>query len=282
MNTNLLSSTNKSFSQYFLYCRTPKVESIIDSTFSEDTPYWTKRFFDDDQYDYFIVDPNNGILTTGGIIAKYGSIGNWRISKQGLYQKDSTNNKYMFLGYNPNKANPLNGNEDIDYGIFMSSNEYTDPLFSVTWDGYMTARKGKIGKISPWHISDSGLTQTNIFGTIYMGSPVGGSDWDRGDKFVIWAGTYTGLLEGTAYENAYQSANFAVSNNGHLYSIKGTIGGWNITENDLTSSNGVIRLNSSLGQIIIGEDDDGNAAILIDGNTGIITLQHLVGDVNTG
>lgn len=282
LNTNLLSLANKSFSQYFLYCRTPKVESIIDSTFSEDTPYWTKKFFDDDQYDYFIVDPNNGILTTGGIIAKYGSIGNWHISKQGLYQKDSTNNKYMFLGYNPNKANPLNGSEDVDYGIFMSSNEYADPLFSVTWDGYMTARKGKIGKISPWHISDSGLTQTNNFGTIYMGSPVGGSDWDNGDKFIIWAGTYTGLLEGIAYENAYQSANFAVSNNGHLYSIKGTIGGWNITENDLTSSNGVIRLNSSLGQIIIGEDDDGNAAILIDGNTGIITLQHLVGDVNTG
>jgi len=35
--------------------------------------------------DYFIVDPNNGVLTTGGIIARYGKIGNWLISSSGLY-----------------------------------------------------------------------------------------------------------------------------------------------------------------------------------------------------
>jgi hypothetical protein len=35
----------------------------------------------------------------------------------------------------------------------------------------MIARAGKIGKDSPWYISDAGLTQTNNFGTIFLGSP---------------------------------------------------------------------------------------------------------------
>jgi hypothetical protein len=53
--------------------------------------------------DYFIVDPNNGILTTGGIIARYGKIGNWMISDAGLYQKytgtDKLTSRYMYFGY---------------------------------------------------------------------------------------------------------------------------------------------------------------------------------------
>ena len=56
--------------------------------------------------DYFIVDPNNGILTSGGVIARYGKIGNWLISESGLYQRYTapanspiTANRYMYLGY---------------------------------------------------------------------------------------------------------------------------------------------------------------------------------------
>jgi len=45
------------------------------------------------------------------------------------------------------------------------------PLFTVNWRGYMTARAGKIGYESPWYISDYGLTQTNNFGTIFLGNP---------------------------------------------------------------------------------------------------------------
>ena len=73
-------STNLGFSQYFLYAEVPKTTDT--SGGSEDLEKtWTRKFFDDESKDYFIVDPNNGILTTGGIIARYGSIGNWMISK---------------------------------------------------------------------------------------------------------------------------------------------------------------------------------------------------------
>lgn len=96
------------FSQYFLFAKTPK--NTIKSTpktelekLSEST-YWTQTFLQDSENDYFIVDPNNGVLTTGGIIASYGKIGEWLISRNGLYQRkinaDYPNrNRYMYLGY---------------------------------------------------------------------------------------------------------------------------------------------------------------------------------------
>jgi hypothetical protein len=40
----------------------------------------------------------------------------------------------------------------------------------------MTARSGKIGKESPWYVSDYGLTQTNNSGTIFLGNPGAPSD----------------------------------------------------------------------------------------------------------
>lgn len=45
------------------------------------------------------------------------------------------------------------------------------PFFSVRWNGYMTARHGKIGYDSPWYISDAGLTQKNNSGIIFLGDP---------------------------------------------------------------------------------------------------------------
>jgi len=51
----------------------------------------------------------------------------------------------------------INGDQNR-YAIFAGYTPDTDPLFSVNWRGYMTARAGKIGKNSPWYISDNGLT----------------------------------------------------------------------------------------------------------------------------
>ena len=66
-------------------------KSILQNTYAdeienlESTVYWAKKFYNDPNYDYFIVDPNNGMLTTGGIVASYGKIGNWMIGKHGMY-----------------------------------------------------------------------------------------------------------------------------------------------------------------------------------------------------
>lgn len=92
---------------YFLYAEAKKsTKSDIDSFDKlELSTAWVNKYMLDSGKDYFIVDPNNGVLTTGAIIARYGKIGNWLISSQGLYQKyvDPTGyvqgNRFMYLGY---------------------------------------------------------------------------------------------------------------------------------------------------------------------------------------
>lgn len=91
-----------SFSQNFLYCKVPKATSLINSianNIEDEEASWAKSYLNDNVNDYFIVDPNYGVLTTGGVIARYGKIGNWMISNAGLYQKDIVNHKFMYLGF---------------------------------------------------------------------------------------------------------------------------------------------------------------------------------------
>lgn len=100
------------YSPYFLYARTAKTAdtwgNFADlngtSVAEEGLISWTKPFFEDMESDYFIVDPNNGVLTTGGIVARYGKIGNWMISDNGLYQRydpktADDKGRYMYLGF---------------------------------------------------------------------------------------------------------------------------------------------------------------------------------------
>lgn len=98
----------KGYSQFFLYSEAKKTStaSLLGEDSLEQSTYWAKKYMDDTLKDYFIVDPNNGILTSGGVIARYGKIGNWLISESGIYQKYTapanspiTANRYMYLGY---------------------------------------------------------------------------------------------------------------------------------------------------------------------------------------
>lgn len=541
---DLLSSSNRSFSQYFLYAETPRTEGITDSYLPEDSAFWARKYFNDPKYyskDYFIVDPNNGILTTGGIVAKYGNLGNWYIGQQGLYQKHTQNlaegesPKYMFLGYdgmspeaydaekaniekwyqdevakveanyaevlyaydpvhyynaglgakqladfianmlgnteryrqqwvalnpdgdwateesrylaefwNDNKSSVLDqldpghphydsegnvtGNYMTGYGftarcimndtstllvngkygtynnyflnhvddtsftmityyyntialaaanvgkwnkwsgeysiteftrvandsmaaynkskeayeqqleeqrqapiirenalkelaaqrlqkleriwetgdserfcIFAGENEYYDPYFSVSWDGTMSARRGRIGKSSPWMIDDDGLTQENNFGRIYLGNPAKnphnpwwfdnttrvdliqlnstGNAYETDDEgryvgFAISAGDKTSNLTTTPDEMAMK---FGVRLDGFLYSTRGLIGGWNITDTELISVNAGIRMNSAESWIVLGKGPDNalkNYSIILDGANGVIAIKN--------
>ena len=106
-NNNIIFDDYYGYSSYFLYSEANKTStaSVTGEDSLEQSTYWAKQYMDDTSKDYFIVDPNNGILTTGGVIARYGKIGNWLISESGLYQKytdsntASTQNRYMYLGY---------------------------------------------------------------------------------------------------------------------------------------------------------------------------------------
>ncbi|MBE5925542.1 MAG: hypothetical protein E7270_00915 [Lachnospiraceae bacterium] len=76
-----------------MYCKVPRAEnsftSLTDGILGINS--WVREYFKDSSNDYFIVDPNYGVLTTGGIVAKYGALGNWMISNEGMYQKSEEN-----------------------------------------------------------------------------------------------------------------------------------------------------------------------------------------------
>jgi hypothetical protein len=105
----------------------------------------------------------------------------------------------------------------------------SDPNFEVTSAGHVTAKGG--GSIAGWDITDSQLQSSNLSG---------GGD-----------GSFTtqGILINT---NGYISAkNFFISSdglpkfNGVLTSTSGSLGGWQLNDNALTSPDGIIELSST-------------------------------------
>ncbi len=116
------------YSQYFLYAKVPKSTKNYNFHNEPDTlqeiASWTREFMNDAENEYFIVDPTNGVLTTGGIIAKYGKIGNWLISQTGLYQQHidevANQNRFMYLGYS-----------DLDDNTYASINNTYKPTYEA-------------------------------------------------------------------------------------------------------------------------------------------------------
>ena len=93
--------------------------------------------------DYFIVDPNNGVLTTGGIVARYGKIGNWMISDNGLYQRydpktADDKGRYMYLGFPSTETTEELGALKVIYDAKYENAyiDYLDKLNSLTVEYY--------------------------------------------------------------------------------------------------------------------------------------------------
>ena len=173
---------NQSISQYFLYAQTPRRVSTFAQDNEDGNPVWTTAwdqhtdaiwanpFMNDNEHDYFIVDPNYGVITTGGIFARYGRLGKdypWIISDYGLTQK----NKYgrIFLG-NPEKnlstgyliPNPTftmfdeNNNEyeeSVENNFFSASfsNNRNQIQTGIRADGYFYTKYATVGN---WYVND--------------------------------------------------------------------------------------------------------------------------------
>lgn len=105
---NWYDTSSRGISQYFLYCKVPvDANRLIHST-TERNLEWANDFLDDDDNNYFIVDPAHGAMMSGGIVSKYGRIGNWYINSTGLYQKyinveDSYDAQGNFIGSSKNR-----------------------------------------------------------------------------------------------------------------------------------------------------------------------------------
>lgn len=146
-----------STSQFFLFSKVPKkVQEVIYGV--DDIEYevqWAEPYIKDSYNDFFIVDPNNGVVTSGGIIARYGKIGNWIISSSGLYQKYTSpdgyaaNNRYMYLGYPclpqdyENHLNLIRSTYDgyLDLLGVYKQNELDEFKASQLWDNINSLNK---------------------------------------------------------------------------------------------------------------------------------------------
>ena len=233
---------NQGYSENFIYCEMPTKENSIfgdtDNGILSPT-CWAAQYFKDTKNDYFIVNPSYGVFTSGGVIARYGAIGNWMISDQGLYQKAS--GKYMYLGYNPDTE----AADSITYAIYAGTdfggtgtptyNSGINPNFSVTWDGTLFARKGLIA--NTWTIDDTSLsyrvlTSGKNYDKIYIGKPeanTGIIDGDTSSNKNRWA------ISAGQQSSGKDTINFGVSLSGELYARLGTIGSWKITDKSLVS-----------------------------------------------
>ena len=255
--------SNQSFSENFLYCKVNKSQNSFSDAFDSiaGPDSWAREYFKDEDHDYFIVDPNYGVLTTGGVVARYGKLGNWMIGEEGLYQK--TDNSYMYLGYD---AKDTQSENDIRYCIYVGQNfglsdipnatqqVGIEPYFSVTWDGTLFARKGLIA--NTWTIDDTSLTYKvlsdnlpteNIYDKIYIGKPEANTGIIEGDtssnknRWAISAGWNSMnkiSQDGIIIENGIEKSNvinFGVSLSGELYAQLGTIANWKISTNTLES-----------------------------------------------
>ena len=94
-------------SQYFLYCQVPVDSTLLNDSSDDESKFrWAQDFVEDDDNNYFIVDPSHGAMISGGIISKYGRIGNWYINSHGLYQKYVSEESYIngeFVGSSKNR-----------------------------------------------------------------------------------------------------------------------------------------------------------------------------------
>lgn len=127
----------RGYSQYFIYCELPRPVDAFAAAGKDDLWWynnsWATPFLTNinNGKDYFIVDPNYGVLTSGGIFARYGQIGTdtpWIIHNNGLTQK----NKYgiIFLG-NPAK-NPSTGDSNVIWPTSDSGNTLAPNFYSFS------------------------------------------------------------------------------------------------------------------------------------------------------
>lgn len=277
-------SVLNSDSQYFLYCETDRAK---DAEVGLDQS-WVNKFFkkkrkvdadgnyikdEFDQYvyeendkDYFIVDPIRGVLTTGGIIARYGYIGDWLIDKGGLswYSEQSLTeeNFYDTIYFGNWTRNPY---------CIMYRDEYEkekEDTYKLIEDTYNQKRE----ELTKQYEED--LKKIKMTGTIRDAQELEKQykkSLDELDKEK--KKEQSNALEAFAKDNKYRqylmsagrltknkfdydnngAMNFGVTADGYLFSQSGRIGGWNINATQLYSDGETIVLDGALGSIKIGK-----------------------------
>lgn len=267
---------NKNY--YILNESNNKYEKVNEPKKDQIEKYYEKN----DNYNH-----NNFYVTHNGyLFSKQGNIAGWQIDPQkiskevsftinqssktartGMNSNPNTTDAYYALPSAETQSNIRVGNLARAFRAGYDSTH----LFYVTHDGYLYSSAGKIGgwTIAPEVLTNGavglGTLNTNIDG-VYPG------DVKEGGKVTakIWSGSGT-------------TPNFAISNNGYIYSKAGKIGGWTIEPNQLKAKNIEMTSGGSIRARIDNEDkwsinSDGTASFkAIQINGGGITLNTIKG-----
>ena len=170
---------------------------------------WAKKFMNDTENDYFVVDPTNGVYISGGFIAKYGYIGDClELSSAGLtYQK---NNGIIFIGQERTRdgklvitpSHPTNGYDDV-YWSSQKGDKYnfrSGAKPSSSWGRYIiwvgdTNSSGRPKYLYPnFGLEHNGIVHLNkayVQGEIHASSlQIGMDDGEYHDARSRFARTY--------------------------------------------------------------------------------------------
>ena len=122
-----------SYSQYFLFARNDKLQNLIEDTYGFINTAWADQFKNDTNHDYFVVDPNNGVYMSGGLIARYGRIGDYlQLSSSGIsYSKDDG---IIFIGQERTRDGQLipDGAARIYDNVYWDDNKDIETHFDFT------------------------------------------------------------------------------------------------------------------------------------------------------
>lgn len=179
----------------------------------------------------FSVTPGGYMTSTSGKIAKWNIDAN-NLTDGNVGMGQMTSNNYI-------SANTFyNQGSQITNGRIWSNNN-----FVVDNNGKLWANTAQIG---PWATTRERLTNGNVgLGNLVFRYASSGTHYNPFGESIaarFWGASNTLTISNNGVDDSSSSGisslNFAVSNQGKLYSKAGKIGGWNITENRLYSNSG--------------------------------------------
>ena len=182
----------------------------------------------------FTVSPNGFMTSTSGKIAK------WSIDSDALTDGNVGMGQGKTITANTfNNQSSAITNARIWSGTGTGDSQVT---FAVGSDGKLWSKSGQIAN---WSISQNRLTDGNVgIGQVNFQKASRNSQNPFGEAIAarFWGADKTLSISDNKVEDSSSSGidglNFAVSNQGKLYSKAGKIGGWNIESNRLYSSSG--------------------------------------------
>lgn len=204
------------------------------------------------------------VTSDGKLTAKSGDIAGWTIEQGKLSNTDAANNK---LSLSPTA------------GISIVNGTDNSKKFTVNNQGYLTSTSGKIGgwnitSDKLWAVSENGKNgiQINSDGSLTGGSSSNNTTWNtdsEGRKTSLGGGGSWAIKSDGSSTFKNITANYLKASNvdveGDLYAnyIKadssGTIGGWQISQTQLTGGNLILNSSGSMSGPGWSIDSNGNA-----------------------